>query len=163
LLDNLLGAADACAAFGDPMRRLLLRPRHGLPSLALATLLAAVGAAAVPSIATAACASTDTDYFGPCGPQFSVRCPRRLQAGATATYRVRVHKRRRGKHQLRSSLDVAVLTGDRSRRIHRLRRGRTRTFTLTREVLARLSLCVDVQATGPGLRPVADRTCAPVS
>jgi hypothetical protein len=105
------------------------------------------------------------DYPLRSGLAVGVRGPRRVRAGTTVRYLARVHNRRRGRHRLVSSLwDIAVRSGTRHRRIHELRRGRSRSVTFTRRVprTARRRFCVSVLAVGPGLSAAADRTCAPV-
>ena len=97
------------------------------------------------------------------GLDVTLRGPRRVQPGAIATYVARVHNRRSRGRRLDSSLwDVTLRSGNRARRIHELRRGRSRSFSIKHRAprTAGKRFCVSIAAVGPGLRPAADRACA---
>jgi hypothetical protein len=97
------------------------------------------------------------------GLAVSLRGPRQVEPGSTVRYVARVHNRRRGKRRLASSVwDIMLHNGPRTKRIHELRRGRTRSVVLTRQVppTARGRVCARVVATAPGTRAASDRVCS---
>jgi hypothetical protein len=100
------------------------------------------------------------------GLAVTLRGPRRVTPGSTASYIARVRNtRRRTRDPMVSSLwDVNVRDRARTTRIHRLRRGRSRTVTFTRRIpqAARGIFCPVVVATAPGARSARARVCSRV-
>jgi hypothetical protein len=117
------------------------------------------------------------------GLRVSVRGPRSVRPGTSATYRVRVRNRRtRPRERLRSSLWNVVVRGigplpasGRStavirprlvtRRIRELRRRRSKTFRLRVHIprAARGRSCFTAVALADAARPARARLCAPVA
>ena len=117
------------------------------------------------------------------GLAVTLRGPRSVTPGATVTYVARVHNRRHGRNRLVSSLwDVSVVHGARTKRVHELRRGRTRSVSFRLRVprtagttgaprsagtvrlpgSARGRFCVGVGASAPGARADFARACSRV-
>ena len=106
------------------------------------------------------------------GLAVTLRGPRRVQPGTTASYVARVHNRRRtGGDRLVSSLWDVTLTGilhttgaTRPRRIRELRAGRSRRLVLSVRVprAAKGRFCTSAGAVAPGARADRARICARV-
>ena len=95
----------------------------------------------------------------------SVRGPRQVQPGATVKYVVQVRNRRSAKQRPGSSVwDIVVHSGKTTRRIHELRRGRSRTFTVTERVplSAGPRFCTSVVGTAPDTKAAVGRACSAV-
>jgi hypothetical protein len=99
------------------------------------------------------------------GLAVSLRGPSRVRPGSTVRYLARVQNRRSGKRRLASSVWDVVLHGGRTtRRIHELRRGRSRTFTVVERVPrgTRGRFCGFAVATAPDTRAALDTVCSSV-
>ena len=91
--------------------------------------------------------------------------PSQVQPGSTVTYTVRVQNGRDGKRRRASSVwDIVLQLGQTTKRIHELRRGRSRTFTFAERVPLTIGrrFCTGVVAGAPDTRSVQDRLCLPV-
>ena len=115
------------------------------------------------------------------GLALTLRGPRSVRPGATATYVARMHNRRHGRNRIVSSLwDITLIRGAHTQRIHELRRGRTRSFSFTVRVpqstgtarvprgagavrvpgTPRGRFCVGVRASAPGARADSAHVCS---
>ena len=99
------------------------------------------------------------------GLAVSLRGPSWVRPGSTVRYLARVQNRRSGHHRLASSVwDVVLHGGSTTRRIHELRRGRSRTFIVVERVPrhARRRFCGFAVATAPDTRAALHTVCSSV-
>jgi hypothetical protein len=99
------------------------------------------------------------------GPAITLRGPSSVTPGARARYVARVQNPRHGRDRLLSSLwDVTLVQGARTKRIHELRRGRTRGVGFVVRVPgdARGRFCVALGAAAPGAHADSARVCSRV-
>ena len=99
------------------------------------------------------------------GLAVSLRGPRRVRPGTTVRYLAHVHNTRHNKRRLASSVwDIVLHSGQTTKRIHELRRGRSSGIVLTERVPlgTRRRFCTAVVTTAPDTRAVYDRVCSSV-